>query len=232
MLCADQHPDFRSVGRFRARHLEALSGLFVESLRLCKEAGLVGFGSLALDGTKLRANASRHKAMSYERMQRKEKELDAEIAELERNVRRWFEEAERVDAEEDERYGPDRRGDELPERLRDRKGRLDAIREAKQALEAEAFERESARRAELEARGQASRGRRADGRDPFKPKPTAQRNFTDPESKIMKTSDGSFHQCFNGQAIVDSETQVIVAADAVRPGPGRRTARPGARAAG
>src|SRR5271154_82752 len=109
MLCAGQHPDFRSVGRFRARHLEALSGLFVGSLRLCKEAELVGFGSLALDGTKLRANASRRKAMSYERMQRKEQALEAEIADLERNVRRWFEEAERVDAAEDELYGPDRR---------------------------------------------------------------------------------------------------------------------------
>jgi hypothetical protein len=165
-----------------------------------------------LDGTKLRANASRHKAMSYERMQRKEHELEAEIAELERNVRRWFEEAERVDAEEDELYGPDRRGDELPERLRDRKGRLEAIREAKQALEEEARERETARRAELEAEGRKPRPPR-DGRDPYKPKPSAQRNFTDPESKIMKTADGSFHQCFNAQAVVDSKTQVIVAAD-------------------
>ena len=165
-----------------------------------------------MDGTKLRANASRHKAMSYERMQRKEQELEAEIAELERNVRGWFEEAERVDAEEDELYGPDRRGDELPERLRDRKGRLEAIREAKQALEDEAKERETARRAELEAEGSKPRPPR-DGRDPFKPKPTAQRNFTDPESKIMKTSDGSFHQCFNAQAVVDAKTQVIVAAD-------------------
>jgi hypothetical protein len=212
MLCADQHPDFRSIGRFRARHLEALSRLFVQSLRLCKEAQLVALGSLALDGTKLRANASRHKAMSYERMQRKERELEAEIEELERNVRRWFEEADRVDAEEDELYGPDRRGDELPERLRDRQGRLEAIREAKQALEDEARERETARRAKLEAEGRKPRPPR-DGRDPYAPKPTAQRNFTDPESKIMKTSDGSFHQCFNAQAVVDAETQVIVAAD-------------------
>jgi transposase len=212
MLCADQHPDHRSIGRFRARHLEALSGLFVDSLRLCKEARLVSLGSLALDGTKLRANASRHKAMSYERMQRKERELETEIAELEANVRRWFEEAERVDAAEDELYGPDRRGDELPERLRDRKQRLEAIREAKQALEREARQRESARRAQLEAEGKKPRPPR-DGRDPFAPKPSAQRNFTDPESKIMKTSDGSFHQCFNAQALVDAETQVIVAAE-------------------
>jgi transposase len=212
MLCADQHPDYRSIGRFRARHLEALAGLLVQSLRLCREARLVALGSLALDGTKLRANASRHKAMSYERMARKEQELETEIAELERNVREWFAEAERVDAEEDELYGPDRRGDELPERLRDRKGRLEAIREAKEALEREAAERETARRAELKAAGKKPRATR-DGRDPYKPKPSAQRNFTDPESKIMKTSDGSFHQCFNAQAIVDSKTQVVVAAD-------------------
>jgi transposase len=212
MLCADQHPDFRSVGRFRARHLEALEGLFVQSLRLCKEADLVGLGSLALDGTKLRANASRHKAMSYERMVKKESELEAEIAVLRRNVKRLFEDAERVDAEEDERFGPDRRGDELPEELQRREQRLDVIRRAKQALEDKAAERETARRAELAEQGKKPRSTR-DGHDPFKPKPTAQRNFTDPESRIMKTSDGSFHQCFNGQAIVDSKTQVIVAAD-------------------
>ena len=212
MLCAGQHPDFRSVGRFRKRHLDALSGLFVESLRLCKEAELVGFGSLALDGTKLRANASRHKAMSYERMQRKEQELESEIELLRRNVERLFDEAERVDAEEDELYGPDRRGDELPEALRDREQRLAVIRKAKQALEDEAAKRETARRAELAEQGKKP-GTPRNGRDPFKPKPTAQRNFTDPGSRIMKTSDGSFHQCFNGQAIVDSKTQVIVAAD-------------------
>ena len=101
-------------------------------------------------------------------------------------MRRLLEEAERVDAEEDERYGPDRRGDELPEELRDREQRLAAIREAKQALEDEAAERETARRAELEREGKKPRPPR-DGRDPFKPKPSAQRNFTDPESKIMKT---------------------------------------------
>ena len=186
---------------------------------------LVALGSLALDGTKLRANASRRKAMSYERMQRKEQELDAEIAELERNVRRWFEEADRVDAEEDELYGPDRRGDELPERLRDRKGRLEAIREAKQALEDEARERETARRAKLEAEGKKPRPPR-DGRDPFKPKPSAQRNFTDPESRIMKTADGSFHQCFNGQAVVDAKTQVIIAADVSDQKPGAEQLAP------
>ena len=212
MLCAGQHPDYRSIARFRKRHLGALSELFVQSLGLCRKARLVGLGSLALDGTKLRANASRHKAMSYARMARKEAQLEAEIGVLRRNVDRLLREADRVDAEEDRRFGSDRRGDELPVELQLREQRLATIREAKQALEAEAFERETRRRAGLEAQGKKPRPPR-NGRDPFKPKPTAQRNFTDPESRIMKTSDGSFHQCFNGQAVVDSETQVIVAAE-------------------
>jgi transposase len=212
MLCAVQHPDCRSIARFRKRHLEALSELFVQALRLCKEAQLVGFGTLALDGTKLRANASRHKAMSYERMVKKETQLEAEIAALRKNVDALLADAERIDAEEDERFGSDRRGDELPEELQRREQRLAVIREAKEALEDEAFERETMRRAEMAAEGKKPR-RPSGGRDPFKPKPTAQRNFTDPESKIMKTADGAYHQCFNSQAIVDSTTQVIVVAE-------------------
>jgi len=212
MLCADQHPDYRSIARFRKRHLEALGELFVQALRLCKQAKLVGLGSLALDGTKVRANASRHKAMSYERMQKKEGQLEAEIAQLRANVDALFSEAERVDAEEDERFGADRRGDELPEELQRRETRLAKIREAKQALEAQAREAETARRAEMAAEGKKPRTP-PNGRDPFAPKPTAQRNFTDPQSKIMKTSDGSFHQCYSGQAIVDAEAQVIVVAE-------------------
>ena len=184
----------------------------MQALRLCKQAKLVGLGSLALDGTKLRANASRHKAMSYERMVTKEQQLEAEIAQLRENVDALLSEAEQVDAEEDERFGPDRRGDELPEELQRREQRLAKIQEAKEALEAEARERETARRAELEAQGKQPRAPR-DGRDRFAPKPSAQRNFTDPESKIMKTADGSYHQCYNGQALVDSVAQVIVVAE-------------------
>jgi transposase len=212
MLCADQHPDYRSIARFRARHLEALSELFVQALRLCQQARLVGLGTLAVDGTKLRANASRHKAMSYDRMVKKEAQLEREIAALRGRVDALLSDAERVDAEEDARFGADRRGDELPAELQRREQRLATIREAKAALEAEAFERETARRDELAAQGKTPR-KPKDGRDPFAPKPTAQRNFTDPESRIMKTADGAFHQCFNGQAIVDSKTQVIVAAE-------------------
>jgi transposase len=225
MLCADQHPDYRSIARFRARHLETLAELFVQALRLCRKAKLVGLGTLALDGTKLRANASRHKAMSYGRMVRAEAELEAEVAVLRERVGALLADAERTDAEEDERFGCDRRGDELPDELQRREGRLEAIREAKAALEAEAAERETARRAELEAQGKKPR-RPPNGRDPFKPKRTAQRNFTDPESKIMKTSDGAFHQCFNGQAVVDSTAQVIVAAELSDEAPDQRQLEP------
>ena len=163
-------------------------------------------------------------------MVKKEVELDAEIEVLRRNVRRLLEEAERVDAEEDERYGPDRRGDELPEALRDREQRLAVIRKAKQALEDEARERETARRAELERQGKKPRPPR-DGRDPYKPKPSAQRNFTDPESRIMKTVGRvvpSVLQRAGGRRLQG-------AGDRCRrreqPGAGRRTARPGARPA-
>ena len=117
MLCADQHPDFRSIGRFRKRHLDALGELFVGALRLCKQARLVGLGVLAVDGTKLRANASRHKAMSYERMTKKETELEREIGALRAQVDRVLADAEATDAAEDEAFGADRRGDELPDEL-------------------------------------------------------------------------------------------------------------------
>lgn len=213
MLCADQHPDFRSIARFRKRHLDALAELFVQALRLCKAAGLVGLGVLAVDGTKLRANASRHKAMSYERMGPKAEKLEAEIAELTARMEALLAEGEATDAAEDEQHGPDRRGDELPAELARRESRLAKIREAMAALETEAREAEAQRREQMAAEGKKPR-QPPHGRDPFAPKPKAQRNFTDPDSKIMKTADGSYHQCFNGQAIVDSQTQVIVAADA------------------
>jgi transposase len=225
MLCADQQPDYRSIARFRARHLEALAELFVQALRLCRTARLVGLGTLALDGTKLRANASRHKAMSYERMVKKEAELDAEIAALRERVERLLADAEATDAAEDERFGADRRGDELPAELVRREDRLARIREAKQELEAEAAAAETARRAEMGEQGKTPRNPPG-GRDPFTPKPKAQRNFTDPESRIMKTADGAFHQCFNGQAIVDSTAQVIVVAELSDQAPDARQLQP------
>ena len=208
-LCADQHPDFRPIARFRKRHLPALADLFVQALRLCRQAGLVGLGTLALDGTKVRANASRHKAMSYERMVAKEAQLEAEIAAIRANARALLADAEQVDADEDERFGADRRGDELPEDLQRREDRLARIRQAKQALEDQARAAETARRAEMAEQGKTPR-QPPNGRDPFAPKAKAQRNFTDPDSKIMKTADGAFHQCYNGQAVVDATAQVIV----------------------
>src|SRR3954471_19311927 len=114
-LCADQHPDFRPIARFRRRHLAALADLFVQALRLCRQAGLVGLGTLALDGTKLRANASRHKAMSYGRMVTVEARLEREIALIRANAKALLADAERVDADENERFGAERRGDELPD---------------------------------------------------------------------------------------------------------------------
>jgi transposase len=224
MLSADQHPDYRSIARFRERHLAALGDLFVQALRLCQQAELVGLGVLAVDGTKLRANASRRKAMSYERMLDKQAELEAEIAALREQVDAMLADAQATDEAEDAEYG-DRRGDELPAELQRREDRLARIREAKGALEAQARAAEEARRAEMRAQGKTPR-RPPGGRDPFAPQPRAQRNFTDPDSKIMKTSDGAFHQCYNGQLIVDSVTQVIVACDAFDAAPDAQLLEP------
>ena len=195
VLAANNTPDFRTVSDFRKDHLAALAELFLQVLALCQQAGLVRLGHVALDGTKVRANASRHKAMSYGRMKEREEQLATEVDEL---LRR----AGEVDDEEDRRYGRDKRGDELPEELAFRESRLRKIREAKAALEAEA--REAAEQAESE------------GRDhPGVPGDKAQRNFTDPESRIMPVPGGrDFQQAYNCQAVVDSECQVIVAARA------------------
>ncbi len=219
VIAANQHPDHDSLCEFRKRHLKALAGLFLQVLKLCREAGLVKLGHVALDGTKVRANASKHKAMSYQRMKAKE-------GELERQIRELLELADRVDAEEDSRYGKGVSGDELPEELRHRESRLKKIREAKIALEAEARElaeaakQEAQKKIEERARKSEASGKKPPGRPPQVPDPDAaepedkaQRNFTDPDSRIMM--DGatkSFEQCYNGQAAVDDECQVIVGA--------------------
>jgi transposase len=216
-LAANQVPDHRAFSRFRRRHLGAVDGLFVEVLGLCQQAGMVRLGNVGLDGTKVRANASRHKAMSYSRMEGREPELEAIVAQI-------LDEAEQVDREEDERFG-DARGDELPEHLRTTQGRLEAIRKAKADLEAEARQKAAKHARAKERKKAAGRGDDPDEPDTVAqieqaaaeaaasavPKPQAQRNFTDPESRIMKTSDGSFHQCYNAQAVVDEAHQVIVA---------------------
>jgi transposase len=174
-------PDFRTVSDFRKRHLEALQGLFVQVLKLCQRAGLVKLGHVALDGTKVKANASKHKAMSYDRM--RETELR-----LKREVRAWFDRAKSTDDAEDRQHGRERRGDELPEWVADKQRRIAKIREAREALEAEA-----------RAAGKAA------------PEPKDQRNFTDPESQIMHKSGKEYVQAYNAQAAVDSKAQVIVA---------------------
>ena len=195
VLAANNAPDFRTISDFRKDHLAALADLFGQVLELCQRAGLVKLGHVALDSTKVRANASKHKAMSYGRMQEKESRLAAEVEEL---LRR----AGEVDEEEDRRYGQDKRGDELPEELAFREGRLRKIREAKAALEAEA---------KAEAEQAESEGRK----HPGVPDDKAQRNFTDPESRIMPGPGGrDFQQSYNCQAVVDHEHQVIVAARA------------------
>jgi transposase len=206
-LTAQQVPDFVAISRFRTRHAEAFKKLFTQSLALCAQAGLVSLGRVALDGSKIRASASRHRAMSYDRMVRAEGELAAEVEAL-------LVDAERLDAAEDAAYGPDRRGDELPAELARREGRLAAIRAAKAALEAEhrAKARAAAEQAATE-RGQdpeqaTAAGDVAEAAAVVPAK--AQRSFTDPDARIMKTSDGSFHYCYNAQHIVDEHSQVIL----------------------
>jgi transposase len=245
VIAAEEHPHFTTLNRFRLEHHEALGALFVQVLALCQRAGLVQLGHVALDGTKLQANASKHKAMSYERMKKDESRLQAEVDAL-------LAKAHDVDQAEDETFGPEHDGNQIPDELRRRQTRLARIGEAKAALEREAAE---ARRLELEEQAQraretaltesdpkeaaklfrraaARRGKAADigGTSPLSipgagdalpfhqvahdadgvPKPKAQRNFTDPDSRIMHAA-GSYLQAYNGQLAVDEAHQIIVA---------------------
>ena len=203
MLAAGNFPQHRTLCEFRRRHLKDFKRLLVQVVVLAREMGMVGLGRLGIDGTKVRANASRRKAMSYGRMREREKQLKAEIDEL-------LKKARREDREEDTRYGEDRRGDELPEELRRREDRLAAIKAAKQRLEA------AQREADKERGREPGQDRNPKARRPYKraygePEEKAQSNFTDPESRIMKTSTEGFQQCYNAQVAVDGEQQIIVA---------------------
>jgi transposase len=204
VLTANNTPDFRTISAFRQRHLAALQGLFLQVLRCCQRAGLVKLGVLALDGTKVRANASKHKAMSYGRMQ-------TEVTRLEQEIQQLLAHAEATDAAEDQRDGADRRGDELPAELARRETRLARIRDAMAALEAEA----QAAAPPPDPPGAAAVAGRRRGRPPKTPPgtpaPKAQRNFTDPDSRIMKNADQAFIQAYNAQVAVEGSHQVIVA---------------------
>jgi transposase len=204
-VTALNRPDFRTISEFRRRHLAALADLFVQVLALCRRAGLVGLGHVAIDGTKLRASASKHKAMSYARMCQAEPELAAE-------VQRWLDQADAADATEDAALGPDRRGDEMPAWMRDKQRRLERIRAARAELEAEAKAAEAAKPdpgSKPDGSPRRRRGRKPK-HPPGEPKPAAQRNFTDPESRIRKGRDG-FIQAYNAQAAVDRGAQIILA---------------------
>jgi transposase len=192
-------PDFRTINAFRKRHLGALADLFVQVLALCRQAGLVRLGHVALDGSKFKANASKHKAMSYGRMVKAEAELAAEVA-------GWLKAAEVQDSVEDAEHGSEHRGDELPAWVADKAQRLEKIRAAKAALEAEAKAAAEAK----DAAHKRARGGRKPQHPPGQPKPQAQRNFTDPDSCIMVGKDG-FIQAYNAQIAVDAEAQIILA---------------------
>ena len=197
-LAAGNGPGHRTIARFREQNLSHFVAVFVEVVRIAREAGLVSMGTLAVDGSRVKANASKHKAMSYKRMQEAEKKLKAEIRKITRM-------AQEIDEAEDAAFGPDFRGDELPEELKRRKDRLAKIREAKRRLEKE--QEEEDRRT----------GRGDKGRTPKRPRGVPpddkQANFTDPDSGIMNTGGKSFEQCYNAQSAVDGANRLIVAAE-------------------
>jgi transposase len=215
IIVGEDVPDFRTISDFRKIHLTHLETLFVEVLKLCALAGLTRVGTIALDGTKIKANASRHKAMSYDRMKEEEQRLKEEITRL-------LAEAEATDAAEDEVHGRDRSGDELPDELKRRESRLAKILEAKALLE----ERARAEAAEEAARRQVE-GKGPPAKPPAEAVPEAkdQINFTDPESRIMKTSNKGWDQCGNAQAVAN-EDQIILAADVTDQANDKRQAVP------
>jgi len=208
-LAANTAPDYRSIARFRRRHLVALDDLFTQVLVLCRDAGLVALGRVGLDGTKLRASASRRKAMSYGRLGPRIEQLQAEVAAI-------LAEAEATDLAEDEEFGEDKRGDEVPPELARRESRLVKLRAAKEAIEAEAAEKaadKAAGKAEKDGADDAGVAEAAaTAAAGATPADRAQRSFTDPEARMMKTNDG-FHYAYNAQAVVDEHSQVILAAD-------------------
>src|SRR5919112_87630 len=211
VIVGEDIPDFRTISDFRKTHLARLEALFVEVLKLCALAGLVKVGTIALDGTKVKANASRHKAMSYDRMQAEQERLKAEIAGM-------LAEAQATDDAEDARHGPDRHGDEPPAELARRQSRLAKIQQAKAMLE---------QRAKAEPPRRAAEGQAPPTTAPADavPEPKDQINFTDPESRIMKVANKGWDQCGNAQAVAN-EHQIILAADVTDQANDKRQAVP------
>ena len=218
-LAAGQGPDYRSISRFRAQHLDALADIFTQSLHLAMRLGMVKMGRVALDGTKLEANASRHKAMSYARLIDKEQQVEAEIADLEAAAAALLADATAVDAAEDAKFGANGKDADLPAELDRREKRPAKMQAARAQIEAEVKAKAAAHAEEL-ARKKAQRaGREPDddeidqirrrAADSARPKGKAQANFTDPESRIMKNSDGVYTQTYNAQAVVDDAHQII-----------------------
>jgi transposase len=221
-LAAGAGPDYRSISRFRARHLDALADIFTQSLHLAQRLGMVKMGRIALDGTKLEANASKHKAMSYARLVEREQQVEAEIADLEATAAALLADAAATDAAEDERLGAGGKDADLPAELDRREKRLAKMQAARAQIEAEAAQKARKHAEDKERRRQDRAGEddpdavEAAGRaaaDTARPKDKAQANFTDPESRIMKNSDGAYIQAYNAQAVVDDAHQIITAAD-------------------
>jgi transposase len=216
VLSCNQQPDHDSIAGFRKRHLKELGRLFVQVLQLCERAGLVKLGHVAIDGTKIKANASKYQSLSYARMKDAEQELATEVARL-------LGEAQRIDEEEDALYGPGKRGDELPAELRDRETRLARIRALKAELEEEAKAAAEQERAEKEKEAGAKRYRRpkweVSEEGEVLPLPRSKRNLTDPDSRMMKDLvTQSFQQGYNAQIGVDGQAQIIVGAKVVQAG--------------
>jgi transposase/cytochrome c5 len=221
-LAAGAGPDYRSISRFRARHLDALAGLLTQSLHLAQRLGMVKMGRVALDGTKLQANASKHKAMSYGRLVDKEERIEAEIAQLEAAAAALLADAERIDAAEDEKFGANGKDTDLPSELDRREKRLARLQAARAQIEAEAAAKAREHAEDKEARRQERSGSDdpeavtaagAQAADKTRPKDKAQANFTDPQSRIMKNGNGAYIQAYNAQVVVDEAHQIITAAD-------------------
>lgn len=218
VLSCNQQPDHDSIASFRQRHLQELGDLFVQVLRLCERAGLVKLGHVAIDGTKIKANASKHKSLTYARLKDAEQEMAAEVARL-------LGEAQRIDEAEDELYGPGKRGDELPEELRDRETRLAKIKELIDEMEKEA--RAAAEHEQAEKKKPVAERQRRNWRPKWQvsesgdilPLAKSKRNLTDPDARMMKDlSTQSFQTAYNGQIAVDAVAQIIVAAHVVQAG--------------